>query len=51
MGHPAPGYLEGYQKGADKPQFSTLGGGIKEASWGDTCNIIILGQEETLESV
>ena len=51
MGYLALGDIGRYQKGADQPRFATLEERIKEASWGDTFNNRILGQEDTLESV
>ena len=38
-----------YHKGSDPPIFATLEERTKEATWGDTRKIQILGQEESLE--
>ena len=50
MGHIVPGDIMRYQKGAYQPQFSNLEERIKAASWGDTWEIRIWGQEETLDA-
>ena len=51
MGKLAPGDIFRYQKGSDTNRFVTLEERTKEAYWGDTYKIRILGQNESLETV
>ena len=50
IGNLYTGYTENYEKGIDHPQFYTLEECIKETPRGETCKIMILGQEDILEA-
>ena len=50
MGHLSPKDILRYQKGSDTPIFATLEERTKEAPWGDTWKIRILGQEKILDA-
>ena len=45
-----PKDIRRYQKGSDSPIFSTIEERTKEAPWGDTWKIRILGQDKSLEA-
>ena len=48
-GKTSPKRQSRYQKGSDLPIFATLEEHNKEAPWGDTWKILILGQDKSLE--
>ena len=50
MGSIAPKDIIRYQKGSDQPILSNLEELTKEAPWGDTQKIRILGQDKSLEA-
>ena len=50
IGYISQGDIVRYQKGPYPPRFATLEELTKEASWVDTREIRILGQDKTLEA-
>ena len=50
MSNLSPKYIVKYQKGSDTPTFDTIEDYTKEAPWGNTWKIRILGQDKGLEA-
>ena len=50
MVHLASKDIVRYRKGSDTPRFATLEEHTKEAPWGDTWKLWILGQYKSLEA-